>query len=153
MGSGTVNITNRKARFKYEILERYEAGIALKGSEVKSVRAGKVSLAEAYCRFADNELFLLDCHIAHYPQAGTHGVLSPTRPRKLLLHRSQLKRLHGHVATRGLTIVPLRIYDKEGRVKIEIGLARGKKAVDKRRTLKERDIQREERTHGRKLRL
>ncbi|MCD6282788.1 SsrA-binding protein SmpB [bacterium] len=153
MGSGTINITNRKARFKYEILDRYEAGLALKGSEVKSVRAGGISLAEAYCRFVQNELFLFDCHIAPYPQAGRHGVLPPTRPRKLLLHRSQLKRLQGQVATRGLTIVPLRVYDKEGRVKVEIGLARGKKAVDKRRTIKKRDIEREERTHRRKLRL
>jgi len=153
MGSGTINITNRKARFKYEILDRYEAGIALKGSEVKSVRAGGVSLAEAYCRFVVDELFLFDCHITRYPQAGTHEVLPPTRPRKLLLHRSQLKRLHGQVATRGLTIVPLRIYDQDGRVKVEIGLARGKKAFDKRRTIKERDIEREERTHRRKLRL
>ena len=153
MGSGTINITNRKARFKYEILDRYEAGIALKGSEVKSVRAGKVSLAEAYCRFVKDELFLLDCHIARYPQAGTHEVVSPTRPRKLLLHRSQLKRLHAQVATRGLTIVPLRVYDKDGRVKVEVGLARGKKAVDKRRTIKERDIQREERAHRRRLKL
>lgn len=153
MGSGTINIANRKARFKYEILDRYEAGIALKGSEVKSVRTGGVSLAEAYCKFVEDELFLFDCHIARYPQAGTHAVLPPTRPRKLLLHWSQLKRLHGKVATRGLTIVPLRIYDKEGRVKVEIGLARGKKAADKRRTIKERDIEREERTHRRKLRL
>ncbi len=153
MGGATINITNRKARFRYEILNRYEAGLALKGSEVKSIRAGKISLAQAYCKFVSDELYLFDCHIASYPQAGTHERLSPTRPRKLLLHRSQLRRLQGQVATRGLTVVPLRVYDKGRRMKVEIGLARGKKAVDKRRTIKERDLEREARAYRRRRNL
>ncbi len=147
MAGETVNITNRKARFQYEILETFEAGLQLKGSEVKSVRAGQVSLAEAYCKFEENELYLVSCRIAPYSSAGTHEELSPIRPRKLLLRRTELRRLLGRVTTRGLTIVPLRVYNKGRLMKLEIGLARGKKAADKRQAIKERDLQREAQAH------
>jgi len=152
MDGEKVNITNRKARFEYEILDTLEAGLVLKGSEVKSIRAGLVSLAEAYCKFVDGELFLFDCRISPYPQAGTHESIAPTRPRKLLLHRFQLDRLRGRVAQRGLTIVALRLYDRKRQMKLEIGLARGKKAADKRRVIKERDLEREARAHRGRLR-
>jgi SsrA-binding protein len=153
MADERVNIINRKARYEYEILDTYEAGIVLEGSEVKSVRAGKVSLAEAYCRFIGNELFLVDCHITPYAQAGTHSALSPTRSRKLLLKKTELRRLHGKVTTKGLTIVPLRIYASERLMKVEIALARGKKTADKRKTIRDRDLQRESRGLKGKLRV
>jgi SsrA-binding protein len=148
-----INIVNRKARFEYEILDTYEAGVVLEGSEVKSVRAGKVSLAEAYCRFIETELFLVDCHITPYSQAGTHALLSPTRMRKLLLKRYELRRLNEKVTTRGLTIVPLRIYSHDRLIKVEIALARGKKLTDKRKTIRDRDLQREARGLKGKLRV
>jgi len=148
-----VNIVNRKARFNYEVVSSREAGIALAGAEVKSIRAGRVSLQEAYCKFEDAELFLIDCHIAPYAQAGTHARLSPTRPRKLLLERSELTRLKSAVSERGLTIVPLKMYNRGPYIKMEIALVRGKKRVDKRRTIKERDLAREQRRLGGRLRL
>ncbi len=153
MADERVNIFNRKARYEYEILDTFEAGIVLEGSEVKSVRAGKVSLAEAYCRFIASELFLVDCHITPYAQAGTHSALSPTRSRKLLLKKAELRRLHGKVTTKGLTIVPLRIYASKRLMKVEIALARGKKTADKRKTIRDRDLQRESRGLNGKLRV
>lgn len=139
---GHVFAQNRRATHEYQILERYEAGIELQGSEVKSVRDGKVSLAEAYCQFQGDELFLLQAHIAEYTLA--HARNHPTiRPRKLLLHRSELDKLHEGVTMAGLTIIPLSIHAKGGLIKIEIGLCRGKKLHDKRASIKERDEKRE----------
>lgn len=153
MNNGSINIVNRKARYEYEVLDTFEAGIVLQGCEVKSVRAGKVSLAEAFCRFTGNELFLVNCNISPYPQAGVSLSLSPTRQRKLLLNRAELRRLHGKVTTKGLTIIPLRIYSKGSLMKIEIALVRGKKATDKRKTIRERDLQRESRNLKGKLKV
>lgn len=153
MANDSINIVNRKARYEYEILDTFEAGIVLQGCEVKSVRAGKVSLAEAFCRFVGNELFLVNCNISPYPQAGVSQILSPTRQRKLLLNRAELRRLHGKVTTKGLTIIPLRIYSKGSLMKLEIALVRGKKAADKRKTIRERDLQRESRNLKGKLKV
>lgn len=135
-------VTNRRATFDYELLERFEAGLVLTGSEVKSIRAGNVSLAEAYCAFRGDELFLEQAHVAPYPLAHARNH-DPMRPRKLLLHRRELDRLHGAVRKEGLTLVPVRLYVKEGRIKLEIALGRGKKAHDKRQQIKERDARRE----------
>ena len=136
-------ITNRKARYNFEILETLEAGIALTGSEVKSLRAGKASLEEAYAVIRDGEVFLRGCHISPYPQAG-YAQHEPTRERKLLLHRRQIKRLLAKVTQRGLTLVPLAMYfNDRNLVKIELALVRGKKLHDKRETIKRREQQRE----------
>jgi SsrA-binding protein len=153
MANNSINIVNRKARYEYEVLDTFEAGIVLQGCEVKSVRAGKVSLAEAFCRFVGNELFLVNCNISPYPQAGVNLSLSPTRQRKLLLSRAELRRLHGKVTTKGLTIIPLRIYSKGSLMKVEIALVRGKKATDKRKTIRARDLQRESRNLKGKLKV
>jgi SsrA-binding protein len=133
--------TNRKARHDYFIEDRYEAGIALKGSEIKSVRAGHVSLREGYVTVHRNELWLMDVHIAQYDQAG-HWTHNPTRPRKLLLHRREIDRLARDAQERGYTIVPLRMYILGKYAKVEIGLARGKRQYDKRRTIAKRDAKR-----------
>jgi SsrA-binding protein len=133
--------TNRKARHDYNIEDTYEAGIALKGSEIKSVRDSRVSLKEGYVTVRGDELWLMDVHIAPYDQAGvwTHD---PTRPRKLLLHRREIDRLISEVQRRGYTIVPLRMYLRGKYAKVEIGLARGKRQYDKRRAIAERDRER-----------
>jgi SsrA-binding protein len=133
---------NRKARFDFEILEELEAGLVLHGSEVKSIRDRRVSLKEAYCQFRDGELFLLQAHIAEFVQAHARNH-PPLRPRKLLLHRRELDRLHEAVKQQGLTIIPLALYLKDRRIKLQIGLARGKKVHDKRAAIKEREQQRE----------
>lgn len=133
---------NRKARFEFEILEELEAGIMLQGSEVKSIRDHHVSLKEAFCQFRGTELFLLQAHIAEFPQAHARNHL-PLRPRKLLLHRRQLDHLHDAVQQQGLTIVPLAMYIKDRRIKLLIGLARGKKVHDKRASIKDREQKRE----------
>ena len=133
---------NRKARHEYELLERFEAGIVLQGTEVKSLRDGRVSLAQAYADVRDGELWLLGADIATY-DPGTHANHEPTRPRKLLLHRDEISSLIGKVAQRGLTLVPLRLYFKNGRVKLELALARGKSTIDKRRDIAARDARRE----------
>lgn len=134
----TTLATNRKARHEYFIEDTYEAGIVLQGSEIKSIRAGRVSLAEGYVAIRDNELWLFEVHIAAYEQAGlwTHD---PKRPRKLLLHRAQIDRLASTVRERGYTIVPLRMYLKGKRAKLEIGVARGKRQYDKREAIARRD--------------
>jgi SsrA-binding protein len=129
---------NRKARHDFEILEELEAGIALQGSEVKSIRDHRVSLKEAFCQFRGDELFLLQAHIAEYTQAHARNH-PPLRPRKLLLHRRELDRFHDAVKQQGLTIVPLAMYLKDRRIKVLIGLARGKKVHDKRAAIKERE--------------
>lgn len=134
--------TNRKARHEYFILDTLEAGIALQGSEIKSIRAGKVSLAEAYVAIEGQEAWLVNAHIAPYDQA-SHFNHDPTRPRKLLLHREEIDRLWNQVRQKGVTIVPLRVYLKDGRAKVEIAAAKGKKLYDKRADIAKRDAQRE----------
>lgn len=139
----TPQTNNKKARFNYEILEQHEAGIALTGSEVKSLRNGKASLEEAFATIRNGEAFLRDCNIAPYPQAG-YAQHHPTRERRLLLHKREIRKLYAKVTQKGLTLVPLKIYFNErGIVKVLIGLARGKKIHDKRDTIKKRDQQRE----------
>jgi len=142
--------TNRRARFEYHILETYEAGLVLSGTEIKSVRAGKVSLAEGYARIAGNEVWLEGVHIAPYEHGGRYN-LEPTRRRKLLLHRDEISRLTGKVQEKGLTLVPLRLYIKRHRVKVELALVRGKKLYDKREAMAEhaarRDIERALKIH------
>ncbi len=143
--------TNRKALHDYFIDETFEAGIVLRGSEIKSVRAGRVSLKEAYVRIDENlEAWLVDAHIAPYESA-SHFNHEPRRPRKLLLHKQEILRLWNRVRQKGVTIVPLRMYLKDGKAKVEIAVARGKKKYDKRaeiaRREMEREIQRELRRH------
>jgi SsrA-binding protein len=136
--------TNRKALFHYEVLERAEAGLALAGTEVKSVREGGLSFADSYVDFRGGELFLVGCRIAPY----SHGNLmnhAPERDRKLLLHKREILKLGGRATEKGLTLVPLRAYVKDGRVKMEIGLARGKHAHDKREAIRRKDQEREAR--------
>jgi SsrA-binding protein len=140
---------NRKARFNYEIGEKFEAGIVLTGSEVKSMRAGKTSIAESYATSRDGELWLLNSNISEYKQAGRYNH-EPKRPRKLLLHQRQINKLIGAVEREGMTVVPLKIYfNGKGRAKVEIALAKGKKLHDKRESEKKRDWSRE---RGRLLR-
>jgi SsrA-binding protein len=134
--------TNRKARFEYEILDTLEAGIALLGPEVKSLRAGNANLTDAYAIVRRGEVFLVNAHIGPYDQAGRANA-APRRERKLLLHRAEIARFAGRAAERGFTLVPLELYFKEGRAKVQLGLARGKKAHDKRETIRERDSERE----------
>ncbi len=134
--------TNRRARHEYHIEEVFEAGIALQGSEVKTLRGGKASLQDAYAIVRSNEVFLMGVHIPPYPQASMQNH-EPTRSRKLLLHREEIKRLIGKTAERGLTLVPLRLYFKGNKVKVEIALARGKKSYDKRQTIAKREAERE----------
>lgn len=134
--------TNRKARHEYFILEQYEAGIALHGSEIKSIRLGQISLAEAYVNIDGREAWLMDAHIAPYEQAGIFNH-EPRRPRKLLLHRRQIGELWQQVRQKGVTIIPLRVYLKQGRAKVEIAVAKGKKLYDKRQDIARRDMQRE----------
>src|SRR3984893_13788067 len=134
---------NRKARCDYFIEERFEAGIALRGWEVKIMRAGKAQIAEAYVYLKDGEAYLFGAHINALNSASTHVDTDPTRTRKLLLNRRQLDHLIGAVERRGYTLVPLQLYWKEGRAKLEIGLAKGKKQHDKRNTEKDRDWQRD----------
>ena len=134
---------NRKARFNYEIGETYEAGIALTGSEVKSLRAGKAAIAESYADARDGEIWLINSNIPEYLQAHRFNH-SPKRPRKLLLHARQINKLTGAVEREGMTIVPLKLYfNEKGRAKLEIALARGKKVYDKRQTEKKRSWERE----------
>ena len=134
--------TNRRARYEYEVLERVEAGLVLLGPEVKSLRAGKASLTDAYASFRRGEAWLHHLHISPYPQAGRENP-DPKRDRKLLMHRKEIARLEGRVAERGFTLVPLSLYFREGRAKVELALARGRKAHDKREAIRERESDRE----------
>jgi SsrA-binding protein len=134
--------TNRQARFRYELLENWEVGIALQGSEVKSLRAGKVNLKDAYALVREGEVWLHNCHIAPYEPAAREGH-DPERPRKLLMHRKEIERLIGKTQERGLTLVPTRIYFSGPRAKVELALARGKEQRDKRETIREREQSRE----------
>jgi SsrA-binding protein len=134
---------NRRARFDYFIEDRYEAGLALQGWEVKAMRAGRAQLSEAYVYVRGGEAFLIGAHITPLKTTSTHVVADPVRTRKLLLHKSELERLIGAVERRGYTLVPLDLHWKNGRAKLEMGLAKGKKQHDKRATEKERDWQRD----------
>ncbi len=144
--------SNRRARYDYEILDTFEAGISLLGPEVKSLRAGGANLADAYATVRRGEVFLVNAHISPYSQAGRENP-DPRRERKLLLHKREIGRLRSHVAERGRTLVPLSLYFKEGRVKVELALARGKRRYDRRETIRrreqEREVQRELRGRGR----
>jgi len=134
--------TNRKARFEYFLLEHYEAGLSLQGSEIKSIRAGQVSLAEAYVRVEGRQAWLMEAHIAPYAQANRYNP-EPRRPRRLLLHKKELRELWDAVRLKGVTIVPTRVYLKEGRAKLEIAIAKGKKLHDKRQVIAQREAERE----------
>jgi SsrA-binding protein len=141
-----VAATNRKAYHDYYIQETLEAGISLLGTEVKSLREGRLSLKESYVVIKDNEAFLLNCHISPY----SHGNLQnhdPLRTRKLLLHRKEISRLWGALTQKGLTLLPLKIYFKKGKAKVEIGLAKGKREYEKRDTIKEKESRREIERH------
>ncbi len=133
---------NKKARFRYELMDRYEAGLALQGTEVKSLRNGKASLEESFARPRGDELFLYNLHIPPYEQGNIHNH-EPNRPRKLLLHRREINRILGRVQERGFTLVPTELYFRNGYAKVELALARGKNVVDKRRDIKKREAQRE----------
>lgn len=135
-------VRNRRAFHNYEILERFEAGIVLVGSEVKSLRSGQASIAEAYANFRNGELYVVQLHIPEYTHQG-YTPHEPLRARKLLLHRRELKALEEATTRRGLTLVPIELYFKDGRAKLEVGLARGRKAHDKRDKLKEQAARRE----------
>ncbi len=141
---------NRKARFNYFLLDHFEAGIALQGSEIKSIRAGQASLAEAYVDVSPNEAWLVDAHIAPYEAASRFGH-DPLRPRQLLLQKKEIMAMWVAIKQKGLTIVPIQIYIKNGRAKIDIAIAKGKKLYDKRAAIADRDAAREiEKEHGRK---
>ena len=134
---------NRKARFEYEIQNTMEVGIVLKGTEVKSIRAGQINLTESFCR-VDNRLqvYLLNAHVSQYDFGNIHNH-DPLRPKRLLLHRSEIRRLYGKVKEQGLTLIPIKIYLKGGIIKMELALGRGKKMHDKRQTIKKRDAERD----------
>jgi SsrA-binding protein len=141
--SGKLVAENRKARFNYDIEEKLEAGIALMGSEVKSLRAGKANIADSYAASEGGEIYLINAHIAEYAGAARDGH-APTRRRKLLLHRKEIGRLSGAIQREGMTVVPLKLYfNKRGIAKVELGLAKGKKLHDKRETEKKRDWERQ----------
>jgi SsrA-binding protein len=144
MPTKTVTV-NRKARFDYEILETVEAGIVLTGTEIKAIREGRINLGDAYARPDKGELWLVNAHISQYSAAANRDNHEPTRPRKLLLHRDQLADLLSQVGERGLTIVPLRVYIKGHRAKVELGVARGRRQYDKRRAIIDRERDREAR--------
>jgi len=134
--------TNREARHNYHILESFEAGVALEGAEVKSLRDKTANLKDSFARIEDDELFLYNLHISPYPQAGRFAP-DPKRRRKLLMHRSEIKKLLGQLTQKGLTIVPLKIYFKKGMAKVEIALAKGKKLHDMRDDIRRRDADRD----------
>ena len=134
--------TNRKARHEYHILEKFEAGIVLHGSEVKAIREGKANIKEAYVRFSGNELFVIGMHIGKYSNEG-YSTHTPVRDRKLLLHKRELKKMRKMVDEKGKTLIPLSIYFKGGNVKVEFGLAQGKKLWDKRKAKMEKDVNRQ----------
>lgn len=141
--------TNRKAKFEYFLVETFEAGVALQGSEIKSIRAGQISLSEAYVQTDGQEAWLMGAHIAPYEQANRFNH-DPLRPRQLLLHKKEITDLWDAVRQKGMTIVPTRVYLKNGRAKVEIALARGKKTYDKREAIAKRD---RERSSAREMRV
>lgn len=133
---------NKKARFDYEILEKYEAGLVLTGTEVKSIRYGAVNLKDSYISFRGDEAFLQNAHISEY-RAGSYNNHSPERLRKLLLHRREINKLMGRVQEKNLSCIPLKLYFKQGKVKVEIGLGRGKKQHDKRQSIRKKELDRQ----------
>ena len=134
---------NRKARHDYIILETYEAGIELKGAEVKSMRAGKANLKDSFANIRDGELFLYGMHVSAYEQGNTFEKQDPLRTRKLLMHKKEIMRLLGKLKEQGLTLVPLKLYFKQDKIKVELGLAKGKKLYDKRQTIAKNDQRRQ----------
>ncbi len=144
-GAGGVKVvaSNRRARHDYDVVDTIEAGIALVGTEVKSLRAGQIVLKDAYARVEDGELWLLNAHIAPYGHADGFGGHDPERPRKLLVHRGEIDELAGRTQQQSLTLVPLSVYFRGGRAKVELALARGRRRYDKRHAIAERDAQRE----------
>ncbi len=141
--SKTIEILNRKASHLYFLVQSYEAGIQLTGTEVKSVRSGKANLSDSYCNFDNGQLYAHHIHISEYEQGSIQNH-DPKRPRKLLLNRSELKKLERKISEKGMTIVPIKMYFSErGMIKSEISLATGKKSFDKRETLKEKDVKRD----------
>lgn len=141
--SKTVNIQNRQARFEYELLDKYVAGIMLMGTEIKSIREGKVNLQDGYCYFNNGELFVKGVNISPYAQ-GTHYNHEATRERKLLLKKTEIKKLEGKIEEKGLTLIPTRLFiNDRGFAKMEIAIGRGKKLHDKRDSMRERDAKRE----------
>lgn len=144
--------TNKKANYNYEILERIEAGISLLGTEVKSIRDGKISLKESYAEIKRSEVFLINCHISPYEPASRFNH-DPRRERKLLLHRREIKRLIGKIQEKGLTLIPTKVFfNAKGKVKVEVSLGKGKKAYEKREAIRERDRKRELRAELKKFR-
>lgn len=137
-----ISITNRKARHEYHIGETFDAGLALSGTEVKSIRAGQASITEAYCKVEDGEVFIHGMHIAPFEQ-GNRWNVDPLRPRKLLLNKSEINRISRQLAEKGLTLIPLKVFFSRGYAKICVGLARGKKLWDKRESIAQRDSDRE----------
>ncbi len=133
---------NKKAHFEYEVVDKMEAGIVLTGQEVKSVKSGNISLKGAYVSPKNNEIFLVGCHIPPYQPKNTEDYL-PERPRKLLLKRKEVDRLIGSSKEKGLTLIPLKVYTRQGLIKVEVGIARGKKRFDKRSSIKRREIDRD----------
>jgi SsrA-binding protein len=133
---------NRKAGFEYFLFERFEAGLVLKGSEIKSIRSGQISLAESYIRVDEDQAWLIEAHIAPYLQANRYNH-DPKRPRRLLLHHKQIRDMWDAVRQKGVTIVPIKVYLKNGRAKLEIAIAKGKKLHDKREAIARRDAERE----------
>ena len=134
---------NRKARFEYEIQNTMEVGIVLKGTEVKSIRAGQINITESFCRVDEHlQVYLFNAHVSQYDFGNIHNH-DPLRPRRLLLHRSEIRRLYGQVKEQGLTLIPIKIYLKGGIIKMELALGRGKKMYDKRQTMKKRDAERD----------
>ena len=140
--SNKIVATNRKAHFEYFLLEHFEAGISLVGTEIKSIRAGQMSLAEAFVKIDDREAWLMNAHIAPYESANRYNH-DPRRPRRLLLHRKEIRELWSAVRQKGVTIVPVQVYLKEGIAKVDIALAKGKKQYDKREEIARRDADRE----------
>lgn len=141
-----MEIANRKARFDYEIEEEYEAGIALTGTEIKSIRAGKANIKDSYAIIKNEEVFLLNTHISSYEKGNIFNH-QEDRTRKLLMHKSEIKKLNNKVVLEGYTLIPLKIYFVRGRAKVLIGLCKGKKNYDKRETIKKRDTEREMRAN------
>ena len=134
---------NREARFEYFIEDAFEAGISLDGGEVKSIRAGNVSLKDSYCSIYHAEIFIKGMHVAVYDKGGSFNVKDSRRDRRILMHKSEINRLIGKVKEKGYTIVPLKLYFKQSLIKLEVGLCKGKHTFDKKQTIKERDLDRE----------
>ena len=134
--------TNRKAKFEYFLLDVFEAGVSLKGSEIKSIRAGQISIKEAYIRVDEHEAWLMEAHVSPYAEANRFNH-EPRRPRQLLLHKKEIRKLRDSVRKKGLTVIPTKVYLKGGRAKVEIALARGKKLHDKRQALKTKESERD----------